>query len=162
MIFVTVGTHEQQFNRLVKYMDELAGSGKLDEEVIIQTGYSDYIPKYAKHSKFYSYDEMQKYYKDARIIITHGGPSSFIPALQLGKTPIVVPRQKKFNEHVNDHQAVFCKKISDKFEKMVVILDIMKLDNAIVSSKNSNNVFFMNNISFNIKFNDIVNNIYND
>lgn len=25
MIFVTVGTHEQQFNRLVEYMDKWAG-----------------------------------------------------------------------------------------------------------------------------------------
>ena len=30
MIFVTVGTHEQQFDRLIKYVDEL----NLSEEVI--------------------------------------------------------------------------------------------------------------------------------
>ena len=40
MIFVTVGTHEQPFNRLVKYMDEWAAEH--DEAVIIQTGYSTY------------------------------------------------------------------------------------------------------------------------
>lgn len=36
MIFVTVGTHEQQFNRLVEYMDKWAI--KNDEEVVIQIG----------------------------------------------------------------------------------------------------------------------------
>ena len=32
MIFVTVGTHEQPFNRLVEYMDKWAGEH--DEEVV--------------------------------------------------------------------------------------------------------------------------------
>ena len=41
-----------------------------------------------------SFDEMQQALKDARIVITHGGPSSFIEALQYGKVPIVVPRQE--------------------------------------------------------------------
>ena len=35
MIFVTVGTHEQPFNRLVEYMDKWAESH--DEKVIMQT-----------------------------------------------------------------------------------------------------------------------------
>ena len=51
MIFVTVGTHEQQFNRLVECMDKWAGEN--DEEVVIQTGYSTYEPKNAKWSKLY-------------------------------------------------------------------------------------------------------------
>ena len=45
MIFVTVGTHEQQFNRLVEYMDRWASTH--EEEVIIQTGFSTYKPKKA-------------------------------------------------------------------------------------------------------------------
>lgn len=149
MIFVTVGTHEQQFNRLVKYMDDLVGNGKLDEEVIIQTGYSDYIPKYAKYSKFYSYDEMQKLYREARIIITHGGPSSFIPALQLGKVPIVVPRKKEFNEHVNDHQVDFCNKVYYLLHNIIcvenvenILLNIMNYEMYEKIRFNSNNVNF--------------------
>ena len=43
MIFVTVGTHEQSFNRLVKYMDEYK-KNNIDEDIIIQTGFSTYIP----------------------------------------------------------------------------------------------------------------------
>lgn len=42
MIFVTVGTHEQQFNRLIKEVDRLKGTGAIDQEVFIQTGYSDF------------------------------------------------------------------------------------------------------------------------
>lgn len=105
MIFVTVGTHEQQFNRLVEYMDKWAI--KNDEEVVIQIGYSTYKPRVAKWSKLFTYSEMIKYVEKARIVITHGGPSSFIMPLQIDKTPIVVPRQKKYDEHVNNHQVKF-------------------------------------------------------
>ena len=44
MIFVTVGTHEQPFDRLVKYMDGWAAEH--DEKVIIQTGFSTYEPEH--------------------------------------------------------------------------------------------------------------------
>ena len=39
MIFVTVGTHEQQFNRLIKKIDELKEQGAIREPVFIQSGY---------------------------------------------------------------------------------------------------------------------------
>ena len=37
MIFVTVGTHEQPFNRLIQKVDELKKDGVITEDVIIQT-----------------------------------------------------------------------------------------------------------------------------
>ena len=40
MIFVTVGTHEQPFNRLIEYIDNLKRDGIITEEVIMQTGFS--------------------------------------------------------------------------------------------------------------------------
>ena len=124
MIFVTVGTHEQQFNRLIEYMDKWAIEN--DEEVIIQTGYSTYEPKNCKWQKLFSFQEMCKYVDDARIVITHGGPSSFIAPLQIGKTPIVVPRYK-FNEHVNDHQVNFCREVENRMGTIIVVEEIEKL-----------------------------------
>lgn len=53
MIFVTVGTHEQPFNRLIQKVDELKKDGVITEDVIIQTGFSTYEPKYCQWSKFY-------------------------------------------------------------------------------------------------------------
>ena len=37
MIFVTVGTHEQPFNRLIQKVDELKRDGIIKDDVIIQT-----------------------------------------------------------------------------------------------------------------------------
>ena len=129
MIFVTVGTHEQPFNRLIKAVDDLVADGTITEEVIIQRGYSTYEPKHCKYYDLLPWDEMQKYNKEARIVITHGGPASFIDVLALGKTPIVVPRQAKYNEHVNDHQLEFAKQLIKKNISIVVIENIKNLKN---------------------------------
>ena len=85
MIFVTVGTHEQPFNRLIQKVDELKKDGVITEDVIIQTGFSTYEPKYCQWSKLIPYQQMIKNVADARIVITHGGlaavSSSFFAAL---------------------------------------------------------------------------------
>ncbi|MDD6794040.1 MAG: glycosyltransferase, partial [Clostridiaceae bacterium] len=87
MIFVTVGTHEQPFNRLIENIDKLKEAGVIQEEVIMQIGFSTYIPKSCKYYKLLPYSDMNKYISEARIVITHGGPASFIMPLQMGKTP---------------------------------------------------------------------------
>ena len=72
MIFVTVGTHEQPFNRLIQKVDELKRDGVITEEVIMQTGFSTYEPKNCQWSKLIPYQQMVKNVADARIVITHG------------------------------------------------------------------------------------------
>lgn len=67
----------------------------------------------------------------ARIVITHGGPSSFIMPLQIGKIPVVVPRQKKFNEHVNDHQVEFVRAVAERQGNILVVEDIETLGDVV-------------------------------
>lgn len=120
MIFVTVGTHEQPFDRLIKCIDKMVEDGKINEKVIIQKGYTDYNPSHCECYKLISYDEMNKYIEEARIVVTHGGPASFIAPLTIGKIPIVVPRRKEFNEHVNDHQLDFAKEVEKRMKNIIV------------------------------------------
>lgn len=127
MIFVTVGTHEQPFNRLIKTVDELKRDGVITEDVMMQTGFSTYEPQYCKWSKLISYQDMVKNVENARIVITHGGPASFIMPLQIGKTPIVVPRQHKFEEHINDHQVEFARNVVERMGTIILVEDIEKL-----------------------------------
>jgi len=127
MIFVTVGTHEQQFNRLIRKIDELKKNNVIREEVIIQTGFSTYEPKYCQWSKLISYQQMVKNMEEARIVITHGGPASFIMPLKSGKTPIVVPRQKQFDEHINNHQVEFVRNVKERMGTIISIEDINEL-----------------------------------
>ena len=62
MIFVTVGTHEQAFDRLIKEVDRLKKEKIITEDVFIQTGYSTYQPEYCEWSKFVKFDEMTGLY----------------------------------------------------------------------------------------------------
>ncbi len=127
MIFVTVGTHEQQFNRLVKYIDELKKSEFIKEEVIIQSGYSTYEPESCKWQKWFQYQEMVEFVNEARLVITHGAPSSFIMSLQIGKIPVVVPRRKEFDEHVNNHQLDFCRIVKERQGNIILVEEIEEL-----------------------------------
>lgn len=133
MIFVTVGTHEQPFNRLIECVDSLKSNGVIDEEVIMQTGYSTYEPQYCTWKRLLSYDEMENNVKNARIVITHGGPASFIMPLQVGKIPIVIPRQHKYNEHVNNHQVEFANEVAKRQGNLIVVEDIEQLKDIIIN-----------------------------
>ena len=160
MIFVTVGTHEQPFNRLIKEIDALVSNGDIKEKVIIQTGFSTYTPNHCEVYKMMSFNEMQKALKTARIVITHGGPSSFIEALQFGKVPIVVPRQEKFHEHVNNHQVEFTKLIAKRMNNIIPVYNVDDLKQVIddydeiVKTKNTNET--SNNKQYNKNIEKIV------
>ncbi len=161
MIFVTVGTHEQAFDRLVKKIDELVANGVINEEVIVQTGYCTYEPRCCTWQKLYPYKQMEAFVKEARIVITHGGPASFIAPLKHGKIPIVVPRQVKYNEHINDHQLLFAREVQKRLGSILLVENIDEIENIIlhynelIESTNACN--FSNNINFNLKLEAMVN-----
>lgn len=133
MIFVTVGTHEQPFDRLVECIDKLLKQGCITEDVVVQTGYSKYQPTSGHWKQFFSYQEMCRYVDEARIVITHGGPSSFIMPLQHGKVPIVIPRQKRFGEHVNDHQVEFCREVAKRHNCILLLENTDELGNLLAN-----------------------------
>ena len=154
MIFVTVGTHEQQFNRLVECVDQMKEKGLLEEEVIIQTGFSTYEPKHCTWQKLLPFQQMVKNVELARIVITHGGPSSFIMPLQIGKIPIVVPRQKQYEEHVNDHQVDFCRAVSQRQGNIILAEEMDALEQAILNYDEITAGMTAGQSSNNAKFNE--------
>ena len=128
MIFVTVGTHEQPFNRLIEEVDRLKKEGIITDEVFIQTGFSTYEPQYCDWKSIISYSEMEDHMANADIIITHGGPAIFMGAIAKGKKPIVVPRLEKFGEHVNDHQIEFAIAVQNRLSTIFTVTDISELE----------------------------------
>lgn len=100
MIFVTVGTDEHDFSRLVSAMDAVART----RVVVMQIGHTRYEPRHAQWFRFETNAVIDRLYREADIIVTHAGAGSIIQALAHGKIPVVVPRQKKYGEHINDHQ----------------------------------------------------------
>ena len=118
MILVTVGTHDQQFDRLVKGADQLAA--ELGEKVIIQRGCSNYVPKYADHFQWTSSQQMETLTGEARIVISQASAGAIILALSLGKPMVLVPRLKRFGENHDDHQLQLARALADQGRAIVV------------------------------------------
>ena len=112
--FITVGTHPQQFNRLLQKIDELIAVKKIRGEVICQSGYSNYKPKNFELTPFFGLEEFEKKIKEADLIITHAGEGNIGLCKNLNKKMIVIPRKKEFEEHTNNHQLELAKVVEEK------------------------------------------------
>lgn len=108
MIFVCVGSRDYQFNRLLKALDELAAAGKITDEIVAQTGPSEYEPKHYTWFRYLDQDVFKDYQQKADLIISHGGTGALVGALKLGKQVIAVPRLAQYGEHIDDHQTQVC------------------------------------------------------
>lgn len=135
MVFVTVGTHEQPFDRLVRAVDALVAGGTLREGVFVQTGYCTYEPEHCEWERFVPALEMRSRMEAADVVVTHGGPSSFIEAMAAGKVPVVVPRLARFGEHVNDHQEAFVRLVAERQGGIVPVYDVADLADAIKEAR---------------------------
>lgn len=154
MIFVTVGTHEQSFERLLKWIDKMIEEKIINEEFFCQKGYTDYETKNYNSQTLIPFDKMQEYISKSRIVITHGGPASFLSVLSLGKVPIVVPRKKEFGEHVNNHQLDFVNEVKKRLNNILVADTYEELVDCILNYDDKIKKINSKNISNNKEFND--------
>ncbi len=134
MIFVTVGTHYLGFDRLIKKMDEI--SGKIDEEVVMQIGYTEYEPKNAKWFKFLDMKEIRDLYKKANIIVAHAGAGTLLDSLYFEKPVIIVPRLKKLGEHIDDQQIELSKSLENRMN-VFAVYNMKKLEETVKKIESS-------------------------
>jgi beta-1,4-N-acetylglucosaminyltransferase len=109
MIFVTVGTSGTPFDRLLREVDRL----ETEEKLVVQYGPSRLRPRRATCVDFLRFDELMQVVGEARAVVTHGGVGSILMALMSGRRPLVVPRLRRFNEAVDDHQLALGRKLSE-------------------------------------------------
>ena len=101
MIYVTVGTNEARFDRLLQAVAAL----RVDETVLVQHGHSSPLgPPGAELVDFLPFEGMVDAIKRARVVVTHAGVGSVLVTLGEGKRPVVLPRLKQHGEAVDDHQ----------------------------------------------------------
>lgn len=113
MIFVTLGANPHPFTRLAKKMDEMVGNGEIKEDVVMQLGTTPYKPLHIKNCKKFfetgAGGEHEKILRDCSLIISHAGLGNIMQAKKFRKPIIVVPRRKKYGEHIDDHQLEIAK-----------------------------------------------------
>jgi UDP-N-acetylglucosamine transferase subunit ALG13 len=115
---LTVGSTWYPFDRLIKAVDELAAGSR--EEFFLQTGKNTYQPKNAKWKPYLSFQEMVEIIKKSRIVISHAGAGTILLCLNLGKSPIVVPRDPARGEHIDHHQNELCERLAKEGRLTIV------------------------------------------
>ena len=119
MILVLLGTQNNSFTRLLEAVQENIDKKIINDEVVVQAGFTKFESKDMKIFKLIDKEKISKLQDKANIIITHGGVGSIISSLEKVKKVIVVPRLKKYNEHVDDHQ----QQIAYGFSKKEIVLE---------------------------------------
>jgi UDP-N-acetylglucosamine--N-acetylmuramyl-(pentapeptide) pyrophosphoryl-undecaprenol N-acetylglucosamine transferase len=111
-VVVTLGTSESySFRRLIDAACHVLPDGV---EVLWQVGSTDVsdVPIAARASV--PARELDEAIADADVVIAHAGTGAAITAIEAGKCPVLVPRRKAFNEHVDDHQMQTAKQLSER------------------------------------------------
>lgn len=117
LIFVTLGTQDKEFTRLLKILDKEIQKG-LIKDVVVQAGFTKYKSKRMKIFDYVSKEDFNKYMSECDLLITHAGVGSIFTALKYNKKVMAMPRLSKYHEHTNDHQ----KDIIKEFTKQGYIL----------------------------------------
>lgn len=124
MVFVTLGTQDKPFDRLLKAIDKEIEKGTIKGEVVVQAGCTKYESKNMKIFDLIPLDDFDELMGKCDYLITHGGVGSIVTGLNKDKKVIAVPRLEKYGEHINDHQL----QIINNFDKMGYIIGCTDLD----------------------------------
>ena len=185
MIFVSLGTQDKPFNRIIDYILKLKEEIKEleDIEIVFQIGQtklseeeknkieklnektnekkvSEKIKnKEEKNITVFNMlkpEEMKKYIINSSIVITHAGVGTIMECIEHNKDIIVLPRKEENGEHVNNHQ----EEIAFEMEKNGLLYKVdtyEKMQEIVIELiKNSNNKKEKKYISNNEKFNDML------
>ncbi len=110
-LFVSVGTDYHRFDRMVWWLDEWLATGRDVGHVIVQRGTSA-TSEFAESVEYLKRNELIHEFETASVVVCHGGPATIMECRKNGLVPIVVPREEKYDEHVNDHQVDFCERLA--------------------------------------------------
>jgi UDP-N-acetylglucosamine transferase subunit ALG13 len=114
LLLVTVGTDHHPFDRLIRWAGAwlAANPGRL--RCLMQTGTSapPVAPGVADWQAYLEFDVLQAAMAGAAAVVCHGGPGTILGARHMGAVPIVVPRQHRLGEHVDDHQVAFSRRLA--------------------------------------------------
>jgi len=113
MILVLLGTQNNSFHRLLEEIQKNIDNGIIKEDVVVQKGYTKFESNDMTLYNQLPLDEIEKLIDNANLVITHGGVGSIINSIKKGKKVIAVPRLKKYNEHINDHQLDIVKSFNE-------------------------------------------------
>jgi UDP-N-acetylglucosamine transferase subunit ALG13 len=112
MILYTLGTIFFPFDRAVMWLQELLEQKIINEPVLLQHGSTSthnishpFLTKVTSLSR----DEMREAVKQSSLVISHAGQGSTRMLAETGASFILLPRLKRYGEHIDDHQLLYAR-----------------------------------------------------
>lgn len=158
MIFVSLGTNDKEFVRLLKEIENQKKIGNIKEDIFVQAGCTVFSSNYMTVVDLMDMDEFNEKIKNCSMLITHGGVGTILDGLRYDKPIIAFPRLSKYGEHVNDHQI----EIINEFKDCGYLLsgDVENLNKLYNQAKNFvPKKYKSNNYRFNKFISDYIDNI---
>lgn len=110
-IFVTLGTIDPfRFDSLV---DRILTVIPRTSNIVWQIGSTNRSDLPGKVVKSVPVEKFDDYVRESDVVITHAGVGSALRILDLGKSPVMVPRRAYRNEHIDDHQLQISQRLSE-------------------------------------------------
>ncbi len=162
MIFVTLGTQDKPFSRLLEQIEQEIKKGNIKEQVIVQGGCTKFDTKNMTIFDQIEHEKFIEYIKQSDLIITHAGVGSIIDGLKFNKKIIAVPRLAKYGEAANDHQIQLVENFANE-GYIIGVNDLNELDKGLKKVKKFKpRTYISNNQNFVDKLIDYIENINNN
>lgn len=117
MIFVTLGLHKYQFDRLSDWIEKALKEGVITEEVFYQHGASRPVKhKLVTTKKGIPYAEYMKNLKNCSLAIVHASIGAFIELRETKKPFVMVPRKPELKEVADDNQTATARRFEREYD----------------------------------------------
>ena len=97
-IFVTVGTRDEPYTRLLKGVDDLVKKGAIKGKVVIQAGHTKFNSDAVKTFDFCKPEQVDEFILNAKYVITQESAGIGTQCLRHGTRFIVMPRDYQYGE----------------------------------------------------------------
>lgn len=133
-LFVVCGTQKFPFSRLTRALNGLVEQGLCQPEAIVMQSQANHVmPLFETHALL-SVAEFGRRLAEAEVVVTHAGVNSIITCMQMRKPLLIVPRQKVYGEHVDNHQVEIARLMEEKFG-VTVDYDLTHLQQSIEAAR---------------------------
>lgn len=119
-VLAVVGADVHRFDRLMNWLERWWETRPDHPRLVVQYGRSR-RPDIPGAVEFLGHEQLTAAMAEAVLVVSHAGPATITEARRTGHLPIVVPRDPKLREHVDNHQQLFARRLDQ--ENMIKLCD---------------------------------------
>ncbi|MCZ4551795.1 glycosyltransferase [Gordonia rubripertincta] len=114
-------------------IDAVLALGIANEQTVWQVGVTNRTNLPGRVTESVSSSEFDQLVLESDVTLTHSGVGSIMRILDLGKSPVVIPRARRRNEHVDDHQEQIAALLRERKLGVVADADSLALDDLLTA-----------------------------